>query len=89
MRQDRSAALAALSLAYDGPAPVALREAAVNGGEYLLRDLRRRAEARHLDRRALACRARIAANRLDADESAQELTRLRALGLALRELGHP
>ena len=83
----RSAALAALSLAYDGPAPAALHAAAVNGGETLLRDLRRRAEARHLDRRALACRARIAANRREAEEIAQELTRLRARGLALREVG--
>lgn len=89
MRQNRSAALAALSLAYDGPAPVALHEAAINGGGHLLRDLRHRAESRHLDRRALACRARIAANRLEAEEIARELTRLRALGLALREAGNP
>jgi hypothetical protein len=63
-----------------------LHEAAVNGGENLLRVLRRRAEGRHLDRRALACRARIAANRLEAEEIARELTRLRAQGLALREV---
>jgi hypothetical protein len=84
---DRSAILAAIHLAYDGPLPRALSEALRNGGARRLGRLHRQSESREIDRRAGACRARIAAGRIgeDTPTGQGELARLRAAGLALSD----
>jgi len=87
MAHDRCAALAALHLAFDGPLPRALRDAAANGGAERLDRLNRCAESRAIDRMAGLYRAEIAtAGRDDAGATLErELRGLRGRSLALRE----
>ena len=84
---DRSAALAACQLAFDGPLPQALREAVANGGVARLDRLQRIAESRAMDRMAGACGVRVAAGRHEdaAPMLERDLARLRAVALTLRE----
>lgn len=85
-------ALAALHRGHDGPLPVALAEAARNGGATRCAALRSLAESRHIDRRAAACRialVRTARHRHGNDALLQEFAMIRAAGLALRTATDP